>query len=140
MSTLLRLFTLFTIAAAGFALPMTCAQGSSAAAPVTPEIAAVQQIDPVVGHQAETTGNDLAPKSITQHLFDTLPLDCGDGATPRVAEQPALFDTQPFVPGYLVSSLRLGEEAPDFVAPPPAMIPSESRAGPPDPPPPQSID
>ena len=139
MTTLVRLFTLFTIAAASFALPMTCAQGSSAAAPVTLESSAVQQIDFVEDHPVERTGSETAARSITQHLFDTLPLDCGDGATPRVAEHPATFDTQPFVPGYLVTSIRLSEESAEVVAPPPAMIPSESRAGPPDPPPPQSI-
>lgn len=135
MSILLRFFTLITIAAAGFALPMSCAQ-TSAAAPVTVDIPAVQHIDvatpePPLDHIGAT---------LAQHLSETLPLDCGDGATPSASEHPATFDTQPFVPGYLVSTIQLDEETTDFFAPPPALIQIDSRAGPPDAPPPKSID
>ena len=139
MSTLVRFFTLLTIAAAGFALPMTCAQTTSATDSVAIEIPASQEIDSSVDAPAESPGATVDP-SLIQHLLGTIPLDCGDGATPRVAEQPATFDTQPYVPGYLVSTIRLVEESSDFVVPPPELIPIESRAGPPDAPPPKSID
>ena len=139
MSTVLRLFTLLTIAAASFALPMTCAQGTSAAAPMTLEISAISQIDALGDNLADMSVHDPAARSITRHLFDTLPLDCGDGATPRVTEQPATFDTQPAVSGYLVFNLRLVEESSELVAPLPALSLAESRAGPPDLPPPKSL-
>lgn len=139
MSTLLRLFTLFTIAAAGFALPMTCALDTSAAEPTTIEIAASPHLDTTAGAPADLTGADTA-QTLTQHLFDKLPLDCGNGATPRATEHPATFDTQPFVPGYLVSTIALVQDSSDVFAPPPQLIAIESRAGPPDVPPPKSID
>lgn len=139
MSTLVRFFTLLTIAAAGFALPMTCAQTTSATDSVAIEIPAFQVIDTSVEAPAESTGANVDP-SLIQHLLDTIPLDCGDGPTPRVAEQPATFDTQPYVPGYLVSTIQMVEDTSDFVAPLPELIPIESRAGPPDAPPPKSID
>jgi hypothetical protein len=139
MSTLVRFFTLLTIAAAGFALPMTCAQSTSATDSVAIEIPAFQAIDSSGEAPAESTGADIAP-SLIQHLLDTLPLDCGDSATPLAAEQPAIFDTQPYVPGYLVSTIQMVEDTSDFVAPPPPLIPIASRAGPPDAPPPKSID
>ncbi len=139
MSTLLRLFTLITIAAAGFALPMTCAQTPIAAAAATIDIPATQQIDAPADVPSDPVGAQAA-RSLVQHLLDTLPLDCGDSSTPRVAEHPATFDTQPFVPGYLVSTIQLDEESSDFYAPPPALNPIDSRAGPPDAPPPKSID
>lgn len=139
MSTLIRFFTLLTIAAAGFALPMTCAQSTSAAESATVEIPAILHIDSSSETPATVTGADMA-QSLTKHLVDALPLDCGDGPTPRASEQPATVDTQPFVPGYLVSTIQLAEESSDFFAPPPALISIESRAGPPDAPPPKSID
>ncbi len=139
MSTLVRFFTLLTIAAAGFALPMTCAQSTSAIDSVTIEIPALQIIDSSVELPSVAVGAEVDP-TLIQHLLDTLPLDCGDGSTPRAVEQPATFDTQPYVPGYLVSTIQMVEETSDFVAPPPKLIPIESRAGPPDAPPPKSID
>ena len=140
MSTLVRFLTLLTIAAAGFALPLTCAQSTSAADPVTIEIPSFQVIDSSAeAPPSDETGAAVTP-SLIQHLLDSIPLDCGDGATPRAAEQPATFDTQPYVPGYLVSTIPMVEESADFVAPPPKLIPIESRAGPPDAPPPKSID
>lgn len=134
MSTVVRLFTLITIAAAGFALPMNCAQNAFAAEPVAIEIPAHPQIESP-GH---ATAGDTA-QTLTHRLFDKLPLDCGDNASPTVSEHPATFDTQPFVPGYLESTFQLAEESSDIFAPPPAMNPFESRAGPPDAPPPKSI-
>ncbi|MEZ4504544.1 MAG: hypothetical protein R2848_01490 [Thermomicrobiales bacterium] len=90
---------------------MSCAQ-TSAAAPVTIDIPAVQHIDVATPEPPlEHIGATLA-----QHLSETLPLDCGDGATPSASEHPATFDTQPFVPGYLVSTIQLDEEATDFFA------------------------
>ena len=81
-----------------------------------------------------------SPKSLVQHLFDKLPLDCGDSATPRVTDNPAVFDTQPFVPGYLVSTIPLEDQQAETFAPSPALDSLDSRAGPPDGPPPKSID
>ncbi|TXG81316.1 MAG: hypothetical protein E6R14_08005 [Thermomicrobiales bacterium] len=134
-----RFFTLLTIAAAGFALPMTCAQGASATDSVTIDIPAYQVLDSSTKTPATPAGADVDP-SLVQQLLETLPLDCGDGATPRAAEQPATFDTQPFVPGYLVSPSLLTEESADFFAPPPVLIHFDSHAGPPEAPPPKSID
>jgi hypothetical protein len=139
MSTLVRLLTLLTIAAAGFALPLNCAQDASAAAPVAIEIPALQQIEPGAETPTVLTGEHAA-RSIAQQLFDTIPFDCGDGPTSRASEHPAIFDTQPFVPGYLVSSIQLDEESADNYALPPVLIPIDSRAGPPDAPPPKFID
>ncbi len=139
MSIVVRFFTLLTIAAAGFALPISCAQGTSAGDFVTIEVPATQRIDSATDVPVDATAPDTV-RALTEHLFDSLPLDCGDGSTPRAGEQPATFGTQPFVPGYLVSTIQLDEESTDFFAPPPALIPIESRAGPPDAPPPKSID
>ena len=139
MSTLVRFFTLLTIAAAGFALPMTCAQSTSASDSVSIERPAVQQVDSAVEVPPDSTV-EHAPQSFVRHLLETIPLDCGDEPAPRASEQPATFATQPFAPGYLVSTIQLTEESSDFEAPSPELIPFESRAGPPDAPPPKSID
>ena len=139
MSIIVRFLTLLTIAAAGFALPISCAQGTSATDFVVLERPAIHQVDSVVETPDDLTGAETA-RDLTQDLFDALPLDCGDGSTPRAVEQPATFDTQPFVPGYLVSTIQLDEASSDYYAPTPALIPIESRAGPPDAPPPKSID
>lgn len=139
MSTIIRFFTLLTIAAAGFALPLNCAQGVSAADPVSITIPAVQQLDVANDTQGDPSGADTS-QSLAQQFLDGFPLDCGESATPRAAEQPATFDTQPYVPGYMVSTIQLTEQSTDYYVPPPALIPIESRAGPPDAPPPKSID
>ncbi len=139
MSTLVRLLTLLTIAAAGFALPMTCAQAASAADPVAIEIPAAPQANSFAELPAESIGEDSA-SSLMQRLFEGTPLDCDNSPSSTATDQPVTFDTQPFVPGYLVSNFQLGEESSDSFAPPPVLIPIESRAGPPDAPPPKSID
>lgn len=139
MSIFVRFFTLLTIAAAGFALPLSCAQSTSASDFVTIEVPAIQQIDSAVELPDDSTGADTV-RALTEHLFDSLPLDCGDSSTAPAAEQPATFDTQPYVPGYLTATIGLDEESPGFVALPSVLIPIESRAGPPDGPPPKSID
>lgn len=139
MSTLVRLFTLLTIAAAGFALPMSCALSSAATAPIAIDIPAPSFFDVQIEADDSRT-LEPSPTSLVQHLFDTLPLDCDENATPRVTENSAVFDTQPSVPGYLVSTLLLEDQVAEPSAPPPALAPLDSRAGPPDGPPPKSID
>lgn len=141
MTLVVRLLTLLTIAAAGFALPMTCAQNGSAAAAeaVAIEIPAPQQLEtPAHGPTHLTGEQQQTVHALTERVRDTLPFDCGKTA-PRVTDQPAVFDTQPYVPGYLGSSLLLDEDRSDSFALPPALIPVESRAGPPDAPPPKPI-
>jgi hypothetical protein len=140
MTFVVRLLTLLTIAAAGFALPMTCAQSgsTSAAAPVVIEIPAPQQLETPPLDPTHLTAEQQTTHTFTERMLDTLPFDCGKSA-PRVTDHPAVFDTQPFVPGYLGSTLLLDEDRSNSFALPPALIPVESRAGPPDAPPPKSI-
>jgi hypothetical protein len=141
MTLVVRLLTLLTIAAAGFAMPMTCAQsgGASAADAVAIEIPASRQLDPVPVVDGTTAALQHVEHNLADRLLDKLPFDCGE-TTPQVTDHPATFDTQPFVPGYLVSAILLDEDRPDTFALPPALIPIDSRAGPPDAPPPKSID
>lgn len=139
MSLILRLTTLFIIAAAGFALPMTCAQNGAAAAgrtaieiPVSPHLESPARA--LADHAAQqTSAHELAERAL-----ESFPFDCGKTA-PRVTDHPANFDTQPFVPGYLTSDLLLTEDRADTFALPVPLRPVESRAGPPDAPPPKSI-
>ena len=140
MTLVVRLLTLLTIAAAGFALPMTCAQnGSTAGAePVAIEIPASQQQEIPALDRIHLTSEQQAAHTLTDRVLDKLPFDCGKSA-PRVTDHPAIFDTQPYVPGYLGSTLLLDEDRSDSFALPPTLIPIESRAGPPDAPPPKPI-
>jgi hypothetical protein len=140
MSLVVRLFTLLTIATAGFALPMTCAQNGAASEPASIEIPADQQLSPHDALTAPLTDERQDAHSLTERLLDKLPFDCGDKATPHATEHPATFDTEPFVPGYLVSNVLLDEQRDENFALPPPLIPVDSRAGPPDAPPPKSID
>jgi hypothetical protein len=141
MTIFVRLLTLVTIAAAGFALPMTCAQGGAAAvaAPVSIEIPAAQQLEAPL---ADSTHIDAAQKTIAalaHRALDQAPFDCGKTA-PRVTDHSATFDTQPFTPGYLGATLIFDDDRAQSFATPAKLIPIESRAGPPDAPPPKSID
>lgn len=142
MSLVVRLLTLLTIAAAGFALPMTCAQSGSASAaePVSIEIPMARQVSPHDQPVALLADEQQTAHSLTERLLDKLPFDCGDKATPRANEHPATFDIQPFVPGYLVSNVPLDELQVKTFALPPPLDPIDSRVGPPDAPPPKSID
>jgi hypothetical protein len=141
MTILVRLLTLLTIAAAGFALPMTCAQGgpASAADPVSIEIPAAQQLAAAPASSAHLSEAQKTVVSLADRVLDQTPFDCGKTA-PRVTDHPATFDTQPFVPGYLGSTLLFDKDRAHSIAPPAELIPIESRAGPPDGPPPKSID
>ena len=141
MPLVVRLITLVIIAAAGFALPMTCAQGRTAAAakPIAIEIPASQSLDPPALALSARTAQHVATHSLAGRTFDAAPLDCGKTA-PRVSDHSATFDTQPFAPGYLTTDLLPAEDRADAFAPPTTLIPLESRAGPPDAPPPRSID
>ena len=140
MTIFVRLLTLLTIAAAGFALPLTCAQGSAASASDVPfiEIPAAQQLDnQFIDHLPAVFEHHA--QSVSDRLLDGVPFDCGQTA-PQVDDHSATFDTQPFVPGYLESTFQLREDRPAEFALPPVLTPIESRAGPPDAPPPKSID
>jgi hypothetical protein len=139
MSIVIRFLTLLTIAAAGFALPMSCAQGASAVDVVPVTQPTFQVLDAHLDVPVELTDTDAAP-SLAKQVRDLLPFDCGDAPTSRASEQPATFATQPFVPGYLVATIQLDEETTHIVVPPLPPSPVDSRAGPPDAPPPQSID
>lgn len=138
MATVVRLITLLTIAAAGFAMPMSCAQIPVAAANTVVEVPHAPSLDAHADTSALST-DDRPVESLTRHLFDKLPLDCGDGVTPGASEHLATVDTQPFVPGFLVSTIELRAAEPADIAPLPVLVPIESRAGPPDAPPPKSI-
>ncbi|MCA9858572.1 MAG: hypothetical protein KC438_02575 [Thermomicrobiales bacterium] len=140
MSTVIRLITLLTIAAAGFAMPMSCAQTPVAAANTVVEIPYAPSLETrtdtdtgALPTEAQTT------ESLTQQLLDRLPLDCGDEVTPSASEHLGTVDTQPFVPGFLVSTTEVSDADRADIAPPPVLAPVESRAGPPDAPPPKSI-
>ncbi|HET9661532.1 MAG TPA: hypothetical protein VFP05_14450 [Thermomicrobiales bacterium] len=140
MTLVVRLLTLLTIAAAGFALPITCAQGgvTAAAEPVAIEIPAVQQL---ATSPADLTHMNEAQKTVAtlaDRALDQGPFDCGQTA-PIVTDHSAVFDTQPFVPGYLGTAFLLDEDQSDTFAPPAELVPVESRAGPPDAPPPKPI-
>jgi hypothetical protein len=140
MTIFVRLLTLLTIAAAGFAMPLTCAQGSAASASDAPsiEIPAAQQLDhQTIDHLSAAF--EQQSSSVPDRVLNGLPFDCGEAA-PQVDDHSATFDTQPFVPGYLESTFQLDEDRPAEFALPPVLIPIESRAGPPDAPPPKSID
>lgn len=135
MTAVVRLLTLLTIAAAGFAMPMTCAQPAAAA---QPHIAVEQTLPPLTESQVAASTRDTG--NLLDRAIDSVPFDCGNAPAQRTADHPATFDTQPFVPGYLVT-----DDRPDFGSDRPptrstALIPVESRAGPPDAPPPKSID
>lgn len=140
MTIFVRLLTLLTIAAAGFALPMTCAQGGAAstAQPIAIEIPAAQQLDAAPAASAHLGDAQKAVAALAQHVLDQAPFDCGKTA-PQVTDHPATFDTQPFVPGYLGSTLFFSDDRAHTFAPPAELTPIESRAGPPDAPPPKSI-
>jgi len=141
MTLVVRLLTLLTIAAAGFAMPMTCAQGETTAAahPVAIEIPAAQQLESPHTDPTNVSEAQQAIASLADRVLDQAPFDCGKTAS-SVTDHPATFDTQPFVPGYLGSTFLLDEDRCDTFAPPAELIPVESRAGPPDAPPPKSID
>src|SRR4249919_2703210 len=100
MAFIVRLFTLLTIAAAGFAMPMTCAQigSASAADSVAIEIPAAQQLEDHDAPVPSLTETSNAMHSLAERILERDPLDCGGKSTPRATDQPALFDTQPFVP------------------------------------------
>ncbi|MCC6675133.1 MAG: hypothetical protein IT339_08065 [Thermomicrobiales bacterium] len=137
MTLVLRLITLLTIGAAGFAMPITCAQ-SGAAAPartVIVSIPAAQQLDAstVDLHRFAEGARGLA-----EHLLDRGSSDCGKTA-PRAGQHPATLATQPFVPGYLTSAPMQYQAPPRTIDPPPAPILLDSRAGPPDVPPPRAL-
>ena len=71
MSTLVRFFTLLTIAAAGFALPLTCAQSTSATDPLNLEIPAFQVVDSSVEAPAEEGGVEVdRPFGIVRMHFE----------------------------------------------------------------------
>ncbi len=137
MTLVLRLITLLTIGAAGFAMPITCAQSGAVASArtVTVSIPAAQQLDPpaVDLQQFADDGSELVKR-----LLDRGSSDCGKTA-PRAGEQPATLATQAFVPGYLVSAPMLHEPPPRTLDPPKAPILLDSRAGPPDVPPPKLL-
>jgi len=141
MTLVVRLLTLLTIAAAGFALPITCAQGgvTTSAEPISIEIPAAQQLKsaPVASTHLSEAQKTVA--SLADRVLDQAPFDCGKTA-PRVTDHPATFDTQPFVPGYLGATLLFDDDRAHSFAPPAELIPIESRAGPPDAPPPKPID
>lgn len=141
MTLVFRLLTLLTIAAAGFAMPLSCAQSGSAfaAVPVTIQIPAAQQLDAPPVDSAQLTDTRRAAHALSERTIASLPADCGKTAS-QVADHPATFDTQPFVPGYLATILLLEEDRSASFVLPPALIPIESRAGPPDAPPPRSLD
>lgn len=141
MTLVVRLLTLLTIAAAGFAMPMTCAQGgiAGAAAPVAIEIPVAQQLEAPSTDPAHVSAAQRAIATLADRALDQAPFDCGKTA-PRVTDHPATFDTQPFVPGYLEAPLVLDQERSNTFALPAELVPVESRAGPPDAPPPKSID
>ena len=142
MSLVVRLFTLLTIAAAGFALPLNCAQNgaASAAEQASIEVPAAEQLSPHDALALPRTDERQDALPLSERLLDKLPFDCGDKANSRTSEHPATFDTQPFVPGYLVSALRFEEQQGTIFALPPPLVPIDSRAGPPDAPPPKSTD
>lgn len=142
MAFIVRLFTLLTIAAAGFAMPMTCAQSgsASAASPVSIEITSSQQLGSADASSAGSPDVQERAQSLATRLFEHTPLDCGGKSTPRATDHPAFFDTQPFVPGYLSGTIQLEQQRSTVSAHPAALLPVESRAGPPDGPPPRLID
>jgi hypothetical protein len=141
MTIFVRLLTLVTIAAAGFALPMTCAQGGAAAvaAPVSIEIPAAQQLDAPLADSTHIHAAQQTIAALAHRALDQAPFDCGKTA-PRVTDHSATFDTQPFAPGYLGATLIFDDDRAQSFATPAKLIPIESRAGPPDAPPPKSID
>lgn len=141
MTLVARLLTLLTIAAAGFALPITCVQGDAAAAPepVAIEIPAAQQLDAPQTDPNHVSEARQEVATLAHRALDRAPFDCGE-TVPRVTDHSGTFDAQPFVPGYLGSTFLLDEDQSDSFAPPVQLIPFESRAGPPDAPPPKSID
>lgn len=139
MTLVVRLLTLLTIAAAGFAMPMTCAQTGSAHRAETAMID-IPAVRPLSGHDAGTVIHAEAAQALTARLLERVPLDCRDKAIPRASDQLMVFDTQPFVPGYLGMSRLLGEHRGTAIALPPLLIPIDTRAGPPDAPPPESND
>ncbi len=136
MTLVLRLITLLTIGAAGFAMPATCAQGAptmatrvvSVAVPVSHQLAK-PAVDPDHFARGQRAAHDLGER---------FPANCGKTA-PRVGDHPAALATDPFVPGYLDSALVRTEEQPRMLVLPPAATLADSRAGPPDAPPPRPV-
>lgn len=141
MTLVLRLVTLITIATAGFALPMTCAQGEvTAATQIAPlALTAIQPSDPAATATEHLTEQAHTTHPAMERLLDTAPGDCGDNAS-RVVEHPATFDTQPFTPGYLGVAPVLRGERPAAIELPSEPIPIGNDTGPPEAPPPKSID
>jgi hypothetical protein len=141
MTLVVRLLTLLTIAGAGFAMPMMCAQGGAVAAatPVAIESPAAQQLETPPADISHLNEAQEAVAALAGRVHDQAPFDCGK-TRPVVTDHSAVFDTLPFVPGYLGATLPLDEDQPGSFAAPPWLIPIESRAGPPDAPPPKSID
>ena len=138
MSFVLRIMTLLIIAAAGFALPMTCAQSAVAAPVEAPVIAPspVQPLAPPDGERMHAPHDQRAERMMLGHSPERLPFDCGETA-PRATDHSATIDTQPYVAGYLDAAPRQDEAHSEQFGLPVTLIPIDQRAGPPDPPPPR---
>jgi len=140
MTLVLRLITLITIGAAGFAMPITCAQSGAAAAPpiVALSIPAAQQLDAPAAAPLPFANDQRTAPELGERLLGPGRSDCAKTA-PRAGEQPATLATQPFVPGYLRTAQMRDEASIETLEPPPAPRMLDSRAGPPDVPPPRAL-
>lgn len=132
MSLLLRFATLIIIAVAGFALPVTCIQNGSATAIDIPVVSRFQPIHDEYAHRVQEQ------TAAIEQVDDMHPFECGRNA-PRLADQPAIFETQPFVPGYLDSVLVFDEGRPVDIEPPSVAVLAGDWTDAPNPPPPRLV-